>query len=416
MRTLWRVLTGHRDFRLLLGAGLISFTGDWILRIGVTYYVYQLTGSTLASGVTVLAATLPQLLLGTVAGTFVDRWSRRGTMIVANLLLAAGLLPLLAVHHAGQVWIVYLVVVFETCVEQFFSPAEAALLPHLVDTDDLVTANALNGQNRDIARLAGAALGGVAAGFGGLTAVALLDMASFLLAAALVGLIRTRAVGTATAAGESALRGWLAGLRIATVNRTVLVVLVFLAVTAIGEGVMSTLMAPWVATVLHGTGQAYGTILSVQAAGGIAGGLFAASVGHRVRPLLLFGVGAVAFGVLDLLLFLYPLLVVAMWPAGVLIALVGVPGACVIAGMTTVLQTASTDEQRGRVFGALGSVLGFGALVGTVGAGLLGDRIGIVPVIASQGVGYVLGGVLVLGLLRTPATAATEPEVVPDAA
>ena len=52
MRALWRILGGHRSLRLLLSAGLISLTGDWILRTGLAYYVYALTGSTLASATT----------------------------------------------------------------------------------------------------------------------------------------------------------------------------------------------------------------------------------------------------------------------------------------------------------------------------------------------------------------------------
>lgn len=63
MRTLLRVLTTRRDLRLLLSAGLISVTGDWILLTGLAYQVYRLTGSTVASGLAVLAGRLPQLLL-----------------------------------------------------------------------------------------------------------------------------------------------------------------------------------------------------------------------------------------------------------------------------------------------------------------------------------------------------------------
>ncbi|MEV0843370.1 MFS transporter [Actinocatenispora sera] len=383
---------------MLLSAGLVSVTGDWILLTGLAYQVYRLTGSTVASGLAVLAGRAPQLLLGTVAGTLVDRWNRRTTMIVANLLLAAGLTPLLLVRHAGQVWIVYLVLLVETCVEQFFTPAEAALLPRLVVEDELVTANALDGQNRNIARLVGAALGGVAAGLGGLPAVALADLASFLVAAALVALIRTSGALPRTDP-EPPLRSWLAGLRLAVREPTVRVVLIFFAVTALGEGVMSTLMAPWVSDVLHGTGRAYGLIMAVQAAGGIVGGVVAATLGHRIGARLLFGAGAVLFGLGDLALFLYPLVAPAVWPAGVLIALVGLPGACVVAGALTVLQTATEDGERGRVFGAVGAVGGLGALLGTVGAGTLGAVLGIVPVIASQGAGYLLAGILVLAAL-----------------
>jgi Na+/melibiose symporter-like transporter len=167
MRTIWRVLAGHRDLRLVLSAGLISMTGDWILRVGLVYRVYALTGSTVASALTMASSFLPQVLLGALAGVFADRWDRRRTMIVANLLLAAGLLPLLLVRGAGQVWIVFTVLLFEGIVQQFFSPAEQALLPRLVPDDKLITANAVSGQTQNLARLTGSGLGGVIAAAGG---------------------------------------------------------------------------------------------------------------------------------------------------------------------------------------------------------------------------------------------------------
>ncbi|GAB3978738.1 hypothetical protein GCM10027615_53680 [Plantactinospora veratri] len=132
MRRLWRILAANPDLRLLLGANLISLTGDWILRTGLAYQVYVLTGSTLASAGSVLASLLPQIALGSVAGVYADRWDRRRTMVVTNLLMLVALLPLLVVQHAGQVWLVYLVIAVQSCLAPFFTSAEAALVPMLV--------------------------------------------------------------------------------------------------------------------------------------------------------------------------------------------------------------------------------------------------------------------------------------------
>ena len=92
MRRAWHLVARHRGYRLLLTAGLISLAGDWILSVGLTYLVYRLTGSTLASGIMLLAWWLPQILLSSLAGVLADRWDRRLTMVFADLLLAAGLL------------------------------------------------------------------------------------------------------------------------------------------------------------------------------------------------------------------------------------------------------------------------------------------------------------------------------------
>ena len=142
MRRAWQLVARNHGYRLLLTAGLVSLAGDWVLSVGLTYQVYRLTGSTLASGTMLLAWWLPQIPLGSVAGVLADRWDRRLTMVTADLLLAAGLLPLLLAHGAGQVWIVYLVAFWEGAVEQFFIPAQAASVPHLVAADELTAAKA----------------------------------------------------------------------------------------------------------------------------------------------------------------------------------------------------------------------------------------------------------------------------------
>jgi Na+/melibiose symporter-like transporter len=397
------VLTGagSRDIRLLLSANLISMTGDWLLRTGLAYEIYVLTGSTLASAGALLASLLPQVLLGSIAGVYIDRWDRRRAMVLTNLLLAVTLVPLLAVQGQTQAWIVYAVIAATSCLDPFFTAAEAALVPSLVPPPHLLTVNSLNGQVRDVARLAGAALGGVLAGIGGIALLATADIATFLLAALLVALVRHRPPVTEPVNRPHLIREWIAGLRLVLGRRALRVILVFTLITGIGEAVMGTLMAPFVHDVLGGGARAYGIVMSAQAVGGIAGGLLTTLFGHRFPARALFGWGSVAFGALDLALFLYPLVTRALWPAPALIALVGLPGALVVAGGMTVFQQATEDDNRGRIFGAVGALQGAAMLVGTVAAGGLAGRAGIVPVIAAQGFGYCLAGAAVLIGLRT---------------
>jgi MFS family permease len=80
--------------------------------------------------------------------------------------------------------------------------------------------------------------------------------------------------------------------------------------------------------------------------------------------------------------------------------LVGVPGAFLIAGMMTVLQRLTDDASRGRVFGALFAAEGLAVLVGTLAAGVLGDIVGVIPVLVFQGLGFFGGGLVVLARRR----------------
>ena len=445
LRTPFRLLRRHHDLRLLLGAGLVSMTGDWLLGVGLTYAVYARTGSTLASAATLLCAFVPQVLAGLVAGVLVDRWDRRRTMIGANLLLAVGLLPLVVLDTTDLLWVVYAVLVWESLVEVFFAPAEQALLPVLVgdplpppyeptdgplgppeepqepEEGDLVIANGLNAQNQQLSRLLGGALGGVAAAWGGVPAVALADAATFLVATALLlrirgGRRRDSAVGrpvtepdaTEVVRGRLAALGaeWGEGWRASWHRPVVRVLLVFSLVTAVGEGIMGTLFAPYVRDVLGGSAAALGLITSAQAVGGIVGGLLVAVAGPRLRPARMLGVGSVLFGLVDLAIFLYPLVLVRTWPAVLGMALVGLPAAFLVAGMMTLFQTHTLDAQRGRVFGLVFAVRAVAQVAGTTAAGFLGESLGIVPVLAVQGLGYVVAGLMVLVLLREDASEA----------
>ncbi|MEU4155492.1 MFS transporter [Actinoplanes sp. NPDC026670] len=400
MRRLRQLLTANRDYRLLLTANFISSTGDWILRTGLAYQIYALTGSTVASATAVLAALLPQILAGSIAGVYVDRWDRRRTVVATNLLLGIGLLPLTAVHGPGQAWIIYLVLAGQSCLALLFSTAEAALVPTLVAEPDLITANSLNGQARDVARLTGAALGGVIVGLGGITLLTIVDIATFAAAAALLARMR-RHDRTTPPAGPSRqlLHEWAHGLRIAVSTRTLRAIMAFTVITGAGEAVMSTLMAPFVHDVLDGSARTYGIIMSAQAIGGLTGGLITTMVGHRFTPQRLLGYGAVAFGLLDLVLFLYPLITRSPWPAVIIMAVVGLPGALTVAGLITVFQTATDDSHRGRVYAAIVVLDAAAMLTATAAAGTLAEHLGIIPVIAAQGVGYCAAGLLILTLL-----------------
>ena len=409
LRAPGRLLRAAPDLRLLLAAGLVSLTGDWLLGVGLAYSVYAVTGSTLASAATLLSSFIPQVVVGSVAGVFVDRWDRKRTMVVANLVLAAGLLPLLLVTGAHRIWLVYAVLAAEAVVEVFFAPAEQAMLPRVVSDADLVAANGLNGQVSDVARLVGSGLGGVTAAVGGIAAIAGADAATFLLAAFLVSRIRTsgRIADQPSDDAAEVVRGrlselarqWRAGLRATWGSPVIRMLLVFTLITSTGEGIMGTLFAPYVREVLHGGAQVYGLITGVQAVGGIIGGFLVASLARRWSPVVMLGAGAVVFGLVDLAIFLYPLALVSPWPAAAGMIVVGLPGAVTVAGLRTLFQRHTVDAERGRVF-ALGSLASsVTVVIGSLGAGLLGGPVGIMPVLAVQGLGYVVAGLLMLAVL-----------------
>ena len=97
----------RRNFTLLWCAGLISLIGDRAMMTALPFYVYQQTSSTLATAALFTAAYLPMVLLGSVAGVFVDRWDRKRIMVLTNLIQTVVMLLLLLVRSgAGFGWFV----------------------------------------------------------------------------------------------------------------------------------------------------------------------------------------------------------------------------------------------------------------------------------------------------------------------
>ena len=404
----------QRNFGLLWAAGLISLIGDWVLVVGLPIEVYARTGSTLATAGMLLAGLLPALLLGSIAGVFVDRWDRRRLMIVVNVLLALVTLPLLAIDALG-IWVAYAVLVAASCLEQLFGPAEAALLPNLLESgkEDLVTANALNGMNNQLARIIGPVVGGLAVAAGGLTLVAIVDAVTFIVAASLLVAIRsdrTRAHAAtpdepsveaeAASAWRRLRHEWREGLDLVVHQPVLRALLVFFVITRVGEGLVGTLFVPWATDALHTDAAGYGWLLSTQAIGGLAGAFVVGRYGGGIAPLRLLVVSSVAFGLIDLVLFTYPAFYPVLAPALIGMVIVGVPGAAMGAANQTLQQTYAADSHRGRVVGALLAVGALGSLVGAVAAGVLGEIVPVIPLLVVQGGGYVLAGLAVWRLTR----------------
>ena len=291
-------LLRRRGFALLWTGGLISAVGDWVLFVALPFYVYQRTGSTLATGATFLAQILPPLLLGSLAGVFVDQWDRRYTMIIADLSSALLLLLLLTVHTRADVPRVYIVAFLLAAIAQFFGPAKGALIPRLVGTAHLVRANALNALGDNIPRLVGPSLGGVLFAGLGLPGVVLTDSASFLFSAVLIMFIRVppdpAETGTIRApqvhaAWTAFWHEWRAGLRVVGNDRVLRRLFTVEGLAVVGQGILDVLFLPYVKRVLHGDVELFGWLLTAQAIGGLLGGMIAGQMSGKLSPRRLFG-------------------------------------------------------------------------------------------------------------------------------
>ncbi len=399
-------LLRQRNFALVWWAGLISITGDWMLRIALPVYVLQLTGSPLATSGAVMAGVLPSILFGLIAGVYVDRWDRRRTMLVVSVLQGLFLLPLLA----GNVWAVYAVAFVQASLSLFFQPAEGSLLPQLVAAEDLTAANSLNSLNNNIGRLIGPVLGGFGLAGLGITGVVIIDMASFAVAAALLAAIagdfRAKKLGESLGMRGELAEGFYAIRR----SRVTTAIMVIVLLMSVGEGVMASLFPVLVTGPLNAGAVGLGSLMAAQAVGGLLGGLVGTRFAAKINPITMVTAGLAVFGVLDVLIFNYPRWSTVLWPELVLFALVGIPAVLSQAALMTLLQTAHPGEVLGRIFSV---ALMLGALATFAGASIAGTlalKAGVINVLTVQGTVQIFAALLFWLIARSGPARQLAPE------
>ena len=176
------------SFSALWVGQLISLFGDRIHQIALAFLVLQVTNSALAVAFVFLAASLPNLVLGPIAGTFVDRWDHQEVMVVSDLLRAA-IVMLIPIAAVTNLILVYPLVFVITAVSLFFRPARTAVIPRIVAEDELLTANSATWLGDTLADIVGYPIAGLFVAFLGaaLPLAFWIDAGTYMASAVLIG-------------------------------------------------------------------------------------------------------------------------------------------------------------------------------------------------------------------------------------
>jgi len=181
----WRELLKTRDFGWLWSGQVISQIGDGLTKIALLWFVYNLTGSALKMTIIGVLQTIPPLLLGPLAGVYLDRLPKRGAMIVIDLVRAALLviIPLLSMMGWLTLAWLYVVVFVIALFSMAFGPALNAAIPLLVKKDQLTRANAIMQSSMTIGQLLGPGISGMLIAVIGAQNVLYVNAATFLVSA-----------------------------------------------------------------------------------------------------------------------------------------------------------------------------------------------------------------------------------------
>jgi MFS family permease len=395
----------QRNYRLFFFGQLVSIAGTWMQTVAQSFVVLDLTHSGTQLGLTTAARFLPMFVFGPLGGVFADRMDRRRVLYVTQALsgLLAGVFAVTVGTHSIRLWIVYLLALALGFVNVFDNPARQSFISEMVSTGDLPNAVTLNSVAANMARVFGAALGGVIAAAIGLALCFTINALSF--GAVLVSLAAMRSSELFPAERVSRQKKQVRqGLRYVRNTPELLIPLLMIAMVGTLAWEFQVSLPLMASEVFHGGAGSYGVMASVMGGGAVVGGLISAARARpRARTLCL---AAIGWGI--------AILAAAVAPSFALelaaLVFVGYGSITFNSLAKTTLQLAAKPEMRGRVMALwalawMGSTPIGGPIVGWTGQAI-GARWALV-----------IGGLATLacGVLALPALTRIDRRPAPDA-
>ena len=375
---MFSLLRRNRDIRVVFGAQVVSFLGDWFTFVALAGLVEDVTGSPFLVSLVLVSMTIPALFMSPIAGSFADRFDRRTILTIVSIIQALAAV-LLLLHSVVGIWVVFIAQSIVAAFSAFVGPATSAAIPNLTDNeDDLRRASALFGSTWGIMLAVGAALGGVFASVFGRNAAFIADAVSFVIAALLFASVRrpmqTERTKAASARRVRPLSDMKEAINVAKKDKVILALLCSKMTFAVGAGIVSQLAV--LASNVFNVGDAgRGLLIGVRGIGSGLGPIIGARiVGRDMAKLLkVCGFAGLIFAICYLAAAFSPFIGMA----AVFIALAHLSGGAQWTLSTLGLQIESPDEIRGRVIAGDMAMVNTMIGVTSILAGLTSEAIGV---------------------------------------
>ena len=369
----------QRNFFPLWIGQVLSLIGSRVVQFALIWYLAQTTGSATTLALAALVGLVPEILLGPIAGAYVDRWDRQLVMIVADgaVALASWVLAYLFWADAVEIWVIYVILFIRSIGGSFHLPAMQASISLMVPEEQLTRVNGLNQMVNGVLTIAGPALGAFMLLLLPYYGVMLVDVATAILAIFLLMVVNVPLPDREDPGQEQPslwldLRegmGYLLGWRGLMIMVGMAMLTRFLLTPAY------TLLPLMVSDYFNGPPGQLGLLEGFLGLGMLAGGVILSLWGGFKRRIYTTMAGFVVLGIGLLVMGLAPagLFVVAL--AGVLVIGLAVP--LVDGPMMAILQASVDPNIQGRVFSLMGSLVGLAAPIGLILAGPISDWLGI---------------------------------------
>lgn len=356
----------NRRFALLFAGQTISEMGNSFTLIAASLLILHRTGSPSQVGLFIIATNIPALLLGLIAGTFVDRWDRRRILIVSDVLRGVFVAILPALAEASLVW-VYAIGFANALIARFFLPALQSTLPDIVSDEELAPANGVLAASEYVSRTIGYALGGLAVQHLPIALVFYADAATFFISALSIIPIAVPLVAPRPMAGGvgGVLRDLVEGVVYVRRQALLLAIVLLSLGFTLSVGAFNGFFAAFNQRTLGGDDASYGMLEAGISVGMALGGLFfSGSGGQRLGGMIIGGFLGVGGATLWAAFSPSPLIALPALAVG------GVANTIFVLALQLIIQRQTPRELRGRAFAVLGLAGRIGLTVGPAAAGL----------------------------------------------
>ena len=357
----------NSNFLLLYLGGLVSWLGNNIYYVALTWYLLDKFKSGYILGIIMMVGSIPAIICGPFSGVFVDRLDRKSIVVGMDLFRGVVMLLMTYLLYQNHLSVAVLIVgtLFMSICESFFDPAFSAIIPNIVPDRHLTKANSLIRLAGNFTGVTGLALGGILVGLWGVAGVFLFNGISFIISGIsemFIQIPRKKAAEESPDKSEEETTFFselLAGLRFLISNK----LLFSLCVTVILMnfffiGSLGVALPYIVKEVMHIKETGFGLMESFFPAGAIIGAI-AITLLPEVKKF--YRVTIISMGIHGILLLLIGAVVipsvvnslsisVAFLLVGILILIMGFANVVINVPVSTLFQRIVPDDMRGRFY------------------------------------------------------------------
>lgn len=374
----------YGDFRKLFVSNAVTNVGFWFTTVALySLFVFETNVGPLAIGGLTIAGAIPRTIGSPLLGVFVDRYNRRNVIVVSEVASAA---TIFVVYFYRSLLLAYAMYFLLGLFTAFADPAHEAIIPQIMDDDEIGQANGLMSSAESAAQILGPAVAGVLLTVVSAEFLFLVDAVSYLISA---GIMITTSAYTVATTPETLFGDARNGVRQLLDSRLLLLVVASGIVLYAALAPFEALIMLYIRDVLGTDATIYGTAVSATAFGALLAGVVIGKYGDAIDELLIIPAVVVLDGAAMLGHVLFPSVVVLY----AMSFLMGLSTAATAILLTTIIQKFCEDRIVGRILGLFNGLTEGAQLTFMLLTSIVTSYLGILAVFAGAGLSLLVFGV-----------------------